>query len=97
MSAAQKIKHQNTKRYTYTDYCEWDDDERWEIIDGVPYAMAAPTRKHQSILRDIALQIGPFFRGKTFEMFFAPFDVRLNADTFENTVVQPDMKVVWYT
>jgi len=28
------------KHYTYSDYCTWDDDTRWELIDGVPYAMA---------------------------------------------------------
>ena len=26
-------------------------------------------------------------------MFFAPFDVRLNADTFDNTVVLPDIMI----
>ena len=93
MAAAQKLKQQESRRYTYADYCEWDDDERWELIDGVPHAMAAPTRSHQSILREIVLQIGPFLRGKTCEMFFAPFDVRLNADTLDNTVVQPDIVV----
>ena len=93
MAAAQKLKQHESKRYTYADYCTWDDDERWELIDGVPYAMAAPNRSHQRVLRDIALQIGSFLRGKTCEMFFAPFDVRLNADTFDNTVVQPDIMV----
>ena len=93
MAAVQKLTQQESQRYTYAEYCEWDDDERWELIDGIPYAMAAPTRSHQSILRDIVLQIGPFLRGKTCEMFFAPFDVRLNVDTFDNTVVQPDIVV----
>ena len=27
------------KRYTYADYVTWDDGERWELIDGVPYKM----------------------------------------------------------
>ena len=93
MAAAQKLDLQESRRYTYADYCSWGDDERWELIDGVPYAMAAPNRSHQRVLRDIVLQIGPFLRGKTCEMFFAPFDVRLNADTFDNTVVQPDIVV----
>ena len=93
MAAAQKLKQHESKRYTYVDYCTWDDDERWELIDGVPYAMAAPNRSHQRVLRDIAFQLHQFLRGKTCEMFFAPFDVRLNADTFDNTVVQPDIMV----
>ena len=35
MSAAIK----KESRYTYKDYCTWPDNERWELIDGVPYAM----------------------------------------------------------
>ena len=93
MAAALKLKPQEAQRYTYTDYCTWGDDERWELIDGIPFVMAAPSRSHQSVLREIVLQIGPFLRGKTCEMFFAPFDVRLNAHTFDNTVVQPDIVV----
>lgn len=27
------------ERYTYKDYLEWSDEERWELIDGVPYNM----------------------------------------------------------
>ena len=93
MAAALKLEQQGSRRYTYTDYCEWDDDERWELIDGVPYAMAAPTRTHQSISRNIVLSVGQFLRGKKCDVFYAPFDVRLNTDTFDNTVVQPDIVV----
>jgi hypothetical protein len=25
------------KKYTYADYLKWPDDQRWEIINGVPY------------------------------------------------------------
>jgi len=28
---------QEEKKYTYADYLEFPDDERWEIIDGMPY------------------------------------------------------------
>jgi hypothetical protein len=31
------------KKYTYADYLTWSDDERWEVIDGIPYLMAAPS------------------------------------------------------
>ena len=93
MAAAPNLKLQEARRYTYEEYCKWDDDERWELIDGVPYAMAAPNRSHQSVLRDIAFQIHQFLRDKACEVFFAPFDVRLNADNLDNTVVQPDIMV----
>ena len=32
--------------YTYEDYCHWEG--RWELIDGIPYAMSpAPNPIHQ--------------------------------------------------
>ena len=94
MAALRKPDLQVKKRYTYADYCAWDDDERWELIDGVPYAMAAPLVRHQGALSGFHLQIGNFLRKKSCEVFFAPIDVRLNADTKDNTVVQPDLLVV---
>ena len=94
MSALQKPREQDTVRFTYADYCNWDDDKRWELIDGVPYAMAAPSILHQSVSRDIAFQIYQFLRGKKCKVLYAPLDVRLNADKLDNTVVQPDILVV---
>jgi len=82
------------KRYTYSDYIKWDDDERWELIDGVPYMMSAPNRIHQEILGNLHLQFGNFLKGKTCKVYLAPFDVRLNADTYDNMVVQPDLVII---
>jgi len=83
------------KRYTYSDYLQWDDDEeRRELIDGVPYVMAGPNRKHQKILGKLHLQFGNFLEGKPCEVYLSPFDVRLNADTLDDTVVQPDLIIV---
>jgi Uma2 family endonuclease len=83
------------QRYTYSDYYLWDDDERWELIDGEAYAMApAPNMGHQGISGEIHRQIANFLRGKTCRVFHAPFDVRLNADTYDDTVVQPDLVIV---
>ena len=94
MSVLRKQAQQEAKRYTYADYCSWDDDERWELIDGVPYAMAAPMIPHQRASSRIHVQIGSFLHKKTCKLYFAPTDVRLNADTMDNTVVQPDLLVV---
>jgi Uma2 family endonuclease len=81
--------------YTYADYCEWDDDERWELIEGVPYAMSpAPTQYHQEINGELYRQIANFLVGKSCKVFLAPFDVRLNAAEEDNTVLQPDILVV---
>jgi len=91
MEAARKI---NT-RYTYADYCTWGDDERWELIDGVPYAMApAPNLGHQGICVKLIQQISNFLEGHACRVFVAPVDVRLSADDADDTVVQPDVLVV---
>jgi len=82
------------KRYTYADYITWDDDNRWELIDGVPYLMSAPTRRHQELLSNLFLPIGTFLKGKPCKVYVAPFDVRLNFDTLDDTVVQPDILVI---
>lgn len=79
------------KRYTYEDYLTWDGDVRYELIDGVPYMMApAPGTGHQRISRKVLVQLDAYLRGKTCEVFHAPFDVRLADDT----VVQPDISVI---
>ena len=81
--------------YTYADYCEWKDGERWEIIDGSAVAMApAPAWGHQRFSSRLQGQLFNYLQGKSCEVFTAPFDVRLNADTLDDTVVQPDLVVI---
>jgi len=82
------------RRYTYEDYCSWDDDKRWELIDGVPYEMSAPSQAHQEIIGGLHYQFYSFLKDKPCKVFIAPFDVRLNADTRDDIVVQPDLLVV---
>ena len=82
------------KLYTYSDYLLWDDDKRRELIDGVPYLMSAPSRRHQKLLGKLFIQFDNLLKGKPCEVYFSPFDVRLNADTLDNTVVQPDLLIV---
>ncbi|MCL2151834.1 MAG: Uma2 family endonuclease [Oscillospiraceae bacterium] len=82
------------KSYTYADYCTWG-DERWELVDGEAYAMApGPSEAHQSVLLNLARKLSDYLEGKPCKVFVAPFDVRLNADTYDDTVVQPDILVV---
>ncbi|MDO0822555.1 Uma2 family endonuclease [Desulfosporosinus nitroreducens] len=86
-------------RYTYGDYVNWSEDERWELINGIPYDMTpAPSTEHQRISRKLALQFANYLVGKTCEVFYSPFDVRLplanEKDEEINTVVQPDLAIV---
>ncbi len=91
---AQNERIRRGERYTYADYCKWDDGERWELIDGVAYAMSSPSQAHQSILGEIYRQIANFLVGHPCKVFLSPFDVRLSADGADDTVVQPDILVV---
>ena len=82
--------------YTYADYLFWDDDGRYEIIDGIAYAMSSPTVRHQEISGELYGTIWEFLKGKPCRVFAAPFDVRLfpEEDESDTTVVQPDILVV---
>jgi len=84
----------NTQKYTYADYLTWPEDERWELIDGTPYPVAGPRRKHQQISMELSRQFANFFDDKPCEVYAAPFDVRLNAEDADDTVVQPDLFVI---
>ncbi|OGV73813.1 MAG: hypothetical protein A3K19_24545 [Lentisphaerae bacterium RIFOXYB12_FULL_65_16] len=78
-------------RYTWDEYRQWDDDTRWELVDGEPFAMApAPTPVHQSVVTCIGAAFRDFLRGKPCRAFVSPIDVRLS----ESDVVQPDVVVV---
>ena len=85
---------QKEKEYTYADYITWDDDVRYELIDGVAYAMAPPSEAHQTVLGELFLQFATYLKGKKCKVLFAPFDVRLNAFKKDTDVFQPDLLVV---
>jgi len=82
--------HKN-KRYTWSDYRQLPDDERWEIIGGEIFDMSpAPTTRHQSIAGELYLQLGLYLRRKSCKPFIAPTDLKLS----DEDVVQPDLMVV---
>jgi Uma2 family endonuclease len=90
---------ENKKTFTYSDYLAWPDSERWQLIDGEPYAMSpAPSRIHQEIIGELFLQIGGYLRGKGCRAYVAPFDVVLvdenNDRESSKNVVQPDITIV---
>jgi Uma2 family endonuclease len=86
-------------RYTYGDYVQWSDEERWELIDGIPYCLAAPSVPHQRILGELFRQLANQLEGHRCQALLAPVDVRLPerpgvADKDIDTTVQPDIMVV---
>ncbi|MEW5782967.1 MAG: Uma2 family endonuclease [Pseudomonadota bacterium] len=87
------------RHYTYADYLTWDDDLRWELIDGRAFAMApAPSLRHQDYAGRIYAQALSALRGRPCRVFIAPVDVRLpkpgQSVEKTDTVVQPDVLAV---
>lgn len=86
----------HSKKVTYAEYLTWSDEPRYEIIDGIPYMQAAPSRLHQRIVTQLTGELYALLTEKPCEVYVAPFDVRLSAteDEQEYQVVQPDISVV---
>lgn len=85
--------------YTYEDYLAWTTEERFELIKGRVFRMgAAPSVSHHNISVHLGIRLYNFLNGKSCQVFFAPFDVRLARTSLKNkevtTVVQPDLCVV---
>ena len=78
------------KKYTYTDILTWPEDERWELIDGVPFLMTQPSTAHERISMEISNQLYNFLKGKPCEVFTA-LGVHLSAD---DTYLVPDITVI---
>ena len=84
--------------YTYRHYCNMPDDgNRYEIIDGEMFMMAAPSRHHQGIISELIGRFHVYLRGKPCRVYGSPFDVRLavygEKDDDVINVVQPDVAV----
>jgi hypothetical protein len=71
-------KYERSELYTYADYANWDDENRYELIDGKAYMMSAPTVMHQRMLREFFHQFANFLIGKPCEVLLSPLDVCLN-------------------
>jgi Uma2 family endonuclease len=85
--------------HTYAEYVSWPDDVRYELIDGIAFAMGpAPTRRHQEVVGQLFRQIADALEGAPCRPYIAPFDVRLpraaETDDKVDTVVQPDISVI---
>jgi len=77
--------------YTWADYRSWPDDERWEIIGGVAYAMSpGPGSRHQIISMQLSVGLDRHLKGKPCRVFAAPMDLKLS----DEDIVQPDLMIV---
>jgi Uma2 family endonuclease len=86
------------RRFTYADYASWElkEGERFELINGEAFMLAAPADVHQATSGEIFRHIANFLVGKPCKVRAAPYDVRLfyDEDGKDDTVVQPDITVI---
>lgn len=77
---------------TYSDYWATPEDERWELIDGVLYHMAAtPSTKHQDVSQNLIGLLRPYIiRHRLGALYNAPYGVQLP----NQSVVEPDLLFV---
>lgn len=86
-------------RFTYRQLKEWPDDERWELIDGVPYCMSpAPGTPHQDLVYDLREIFKRALGEGDCRAYGAPTDVfpLVGGDDVDDqdTCVQPDVMIV---
>ena len=83
------LKTEDLPHYTYDDYAQWQG--RWEVISGIPYAMApSPVMKHQRLSMKIAFQLDILLENCGNCSTYQAIDWQIT----EDTVVQPDVLVV---
>ncbi len=89
MSIADKYRPQ----FTYSDYRQWEG--RWELIDGMPYAMSpSPVRVHQEVSGNLFLLLtNSLNKVCSHCRVYMPLDWRIS----EKTVVQPDLFIACTT
>src|SRR5262249_27114250 len=82
------VSENQTKRWTYEEYCQLDDERRYEIIDGGLRDAPASDTWHQDASRKLFRLIDRFVTTNNLgDVFYAPVDVVLN----EENTVQPDL------
>ncbi|MCD8397928.1 MAG: Uma2 family endonuclease [Lachnospiraceae bacterium] len=82
------------KMYTIDDIEALPEGQRAELVDGVIYDMATPTRTHQRLVHHLDRIIGNYIveKGGSCEINPAPFAVYLNQDDYN--YFEPDITVV---
>ena len=86
MSIAEKYR----PHYTYDDYCQWEG--RWELIEGMPYAMSPlPVPEHQNVCGNLFALLKESLDDdcKNCKVYL-PLDWKITDDT----IVQPDVLIV---
>jgi len=77
--------------YTFEEYLEIDDGNKYELKDGILYMMSAPSPIHQDISTELIFQLKLFLRDRACKVTHE-INVRLFKD--EDTSVIPDILVI---
>ncbi len=86
MSAVKLLPH-----YTYDDYCNWEG--RWELIDGIPFAMSpAPSLRHQWLIGRIITELNNSIKKSKCKhcKVYDFIDIKIEDDT----ILQPDCSII---
>lgn len=89
-----ELNTQESGGFTEEDYYNLPEGVRAELIDGVFYDMASPTRIHQEILALLMTEIYNYIKSRksSCHVYPGPFAVKLFAD--DKTIVEPDISVI---
>lgn len=75
--------------YTYNDYLQWEG--KWEVIDGIPYAMSpAPVPNHQRVSAKLSAEFINQLKQCQKCQVYQPIDYIIADDT----ILQPDLLIV---
>ncbi|MEJ5339900.1 MAG: Uma2 family endonuclease [Aquificaceae bacterium] len=75
--------------YTYEDYAKWQGD--WELVEGIPYAMASPKFPHQKVFVNLLRYIADLLEENSCDCFVVG---ELDWVVSEDTVFRPDLVVL---
>ncbi len=85
------LRKEDLPRYTYADYAQWEG--RWELIDGVAWAMSpSPTFTHQRVRGDLLILLMEALEDCPHCQPVSGFDWKID----ESTVVCPDNLVIYH-
>ena len=68
------------RRMSADEFLEWDHtapDHRHELVDGVPMAMTGASQRHDRVVVNTMLRIGPLLRGVPCQLFTADVAVKI--------------------
>ncbi len=85
-------RHKYLPDYTIADYQRWEG--KWELIDGIPYALSpSPVRKHQALGGALYLQIANAIKSRKETCTDCKVFYELDWIINESTVVCPDISI----